>query len=101
MNYTITKHTTTQGLPVWLVDTPDATTIQTTIAARAGYEYVGDARIYEAPRIVQHILTQTMNDNHIGASACIYQDTKIGCSILWLIHFRQRAHRSLLQSWVI
>ena len=74
MNYTITKHTTTQGLPVWLVDTPDATTIQTTIAVRAGYEYVGDARIYEAPRIVQHILTQTMNDNHIGASACIYQD---------------------------
>ena len=74
MNYTITKHTTMQGLPVWLVDTPDATTIQTTIAVRAGYEYVGDARIYEAPRIVQHILTQTMNDNHIGASACIYQD---------------------------
>jgi hypothetical protein len=74
MNYTITKHTTTQGLPVWPVDTPDATTIQTTIAVRAGYEYAGDARIYEAPRIVQHILTQTMNDNHIGASACIYQD---------------------------
>lgn len=74
MNYTITKHTTTQGLPVWLVDTPDATTIQTTIAVRAGYEYAGDARIYEVPRIVQHVLTQTISDNHINASAHIYQD---------------------------
>ena len=74
MNYTITKQTTTQGLPVWLVDTPDATTIQTTIAVRARYEYAGDARIYEVPRIVQHVLTQTMNDNHIDASAHIYQD---------------------------
>ncbi|RKW01256.1 MAG: hypothetical protein D8B38_04575 [Candidatus Saccharimonas sp.] len=79
MNYTITKHTTTQGLPVWLVDTPDATTIQTTIAVRAGYEYAGDARIYEVPRIVQHVLTQTMEDDHIDASAHIYQD--------WLQHF--------------
>ena len=74
MNYTITKHTTTQGLPVWLVDTPDATTIQTTIAVRAGYEYAGDARIYEVPRIVQHVLAQTMEDDHIDASAHIYQD---------------------------